>query len=100
MPRLEAASELAEELGSRRQDEALRWLVDWLKRRDDVLDQIKIDDIASALEAIAAELRREAAQPSSSSAGLTLAATVLDDSAEGVRVGDELAPVEPTPSGP
>ena len=91
MARLESPSDLPEELGSRRQHEALQWLVDWLKRRDDVLDQIKVDDIAAALETIAAELRKEAAQqPSSASAGLTLAAAVLDDSAEGVRVGDEL----------
>ena len=92
MSRLEALSELREALGSRRADEALQWLVDWLKRRDEVLDQFKTDNIASALEVISAEFAHEAAeQPSSSSSvGLSLAATVLADSADGVRVGDEL----------
>ncbi len=93
MARLEAPSELREELGSRPQGDALTWLIDWLQRRDDLFDKIKIDDVAGALEAVATELRREAEQqPSSASAGLTLAATVLDDSADGVRVGDELVP--------
>ena len=92
MARLEVPSELRGELGSRPQDDALTWLVDWLQRRDDLFDKIKIDDIAAALETIAAELRNEAQHASSASAGLTLAATVLDDSADGVRVGDELTP--------
>ncbi|HEY5978468.1 MAG TPA: hypothetical protein VIT41_02430 [Microlunatus sp.] len=91
MERLEKPSEVTAELDSRPRDEALHWLVDWLNRRDNILDQIKVDDIASALETIAAELRKEAAEQSSTeSAGLELAATVLADSAEGVRVGDEL----------
>src|SRR6476469_2567803 len=57
--RLEALSELREALGSRRADEALQWLVDWLKRRDEVLDQFKTDNIASALEVISAEFAHE-----------------------------------------
>jgi hypothetical protein len=74
----------------RRNESARQWLINWLESRDHFLDQIKIDDIAAALEAVAAELRLEAKQRSPASAGLALAADVLDDSAEGVRVGDAL----------
>lgn len=82
--------DLNAELG-RRNESARQWLITWLENRDHFLDQVKIDDIAAALETIAAELRLEARQqPSPASAGLALAADVLDDSAEGVRGGDAL----------
>ena len=81
--------DLSAELG-RRNESTRQWLITWLEGRDNFLDEIKIDDIAAALEAVAAELRLEAKQPSPASAGLALAADVLDDSAEGVRVGDAL----------
>ena len=67
--------------GVRPQSDALTWLIDWLQRRDDLFDKIKIDDVAGP-SSVATELRREAEQPSSASAGLTPAATVLDDSTD------------------
>ncbi len=54
-----------------------------------VVDEIVTDEIMAALESVAAELRREAdAEPESPRAsGLRRAATVLTDTAAGLRAG-------------
>ena len=89
MTDLHTSDELAEAVGCRSRTEALSWLISWLERRDDIFEKIKIDDISATLETIAAELRREAEQASPNSSGLVLAATVLTDTAEDVRAGDQ-----------
>jgi hypothetical protein len=65
---------------------------DRLGRRDRILDEIVVDELASALEMLAAELLREVAaeQDSPRAAGLIVAAAVLSDSAAGLRVGDKI----------
>ena len=72
MTDLQTADELTAAMECGSQQQALRRLIRWLERRDDILDQIKIDDIALALETIAAELGRESTQQSPNSRGLAL----------------------------
>lgn len=94
---LETPEELAVFMGHSSPAEALIYFVDWLHRRDKVSDQIATDDFATGLYTLAAELRIEAAGGSSSqSRGLAVAAAVLSDTADGVRVGDKLADEPPS----
>lgn len=69
--------------------DALAWFTDWLARRDSLQDEVSLDDLATALETLAREIRGEADLiPGDRTTGLQLAASVLTDSAQGVRVGD------------
>jgi hypothetical protein len=89
---LESPEELAVGMAERSPAAALLYVVDWLDRRDQLSDQISVEHLAASLEVLAAELRTEAVENlSSETRGLILAATVLFDSADGARRGDELA---------
>jgi hypothetical protein len=83
---LESAEELTAALSVRSTAEALVWFADWLSRRDSAQAELTADDLATALETLAAELRGEARTISNSrTAGLRLAAGYLTDSAHDVR---------------
>jgi hypothetical protein len=89
---LESPEELAVGMAERSPAAALLYVVDWLDRRDQLSDQISVEHLAASLEVLAAELRTEAVENlSSETRGLILAATVLFDSADGARRGDQLA---------
>lgn len=88
---LETSEELTSAMAQLSRVDALAWFTDWLARRDSLQDQISLEDLASALETLARELRGEAELvPDARTEGLEVAATVLTDSAQGVRVGDRL----------
>ena len=89
---LETGEELTSAMSTRSRADALVWFTDWLARRDSLQDEISVDQLATALETLAQEIRGEADQATSSrTPGLQLAATVLTDSAQGVRLGDRLS---------
>jgi hypothetical protein len=83
---LETAEELTAAMGVRSSADALVWFADWLTRRDSAQAELTADDLATALETLAAELRGEAHTVSNHrTAGLRLAAGYLTDSAHDVR---------------
>ncbi len=84
---LESAEELTTSMADRSPADALRWFGDWLDRRDAIAQEVTTDDLATALEALAAELRAEASRVTAQTPGLDLAASVLVDSAHDVRAG-------------
>jgi hypothetical protein len=89
---LESAEELTAAMEVRSPVEALAWFSDWLERRDHATDEISNEDLAVALETLAAELRGESREVGDArSSGLDLAASFLTDSASGVRRGDALS---------
>ena len=84
---LESTDDLTSSMADRSHAEALQWFTEWLERRDQIADQLSKDDLATALEALALELRHEAkGNPDGRSAGLDVAASVLTDSAEETRI--------------
>ena len=87
---LQSAEELTTSMADRSPADALSWFRDWLERRDAISHQVTTDDLATALEALAAELRAEAGRVTAQTSGLDLAATVLVDSAHDVRAGHDL----------
>ena len=89
---LQSAEELTTSLADRTPAEALSWFSAWLERRDAISHQVTTDDLATALEALAAELRAEASRVTAQTPGLDLAASVLVDSAHDVRAGHDLVP--------
>ena len=89
---LESAEELTAAMEVRSPADALIWFTDWLERRDQAADEISNEDLAVALETLAAELRGESIVVGDvRSSGLDLAASFLTDSAGGVRRGDALS---------
>ena len=91
---LESAEELTISMAERSHSDALLWFTAWLARRDHIADQLTNEDLATALETLAAELRQEAeSTPGGRCAGLAVAASHLTDSAHATRIGD------PTPLG-
>ncbi len=88
---LEPVGDVAGEIASRSTTEGAVWFADWLDRRDAYTADVATEQLAEALEALAAELRGEATHESTArTRGLLLAAAVLIDTAGGVRVGDLL----------
>lgn len=86
---LETGEELTTVMAALSRVEALAWFTDWLARRDSLQDEVSLEDLATALETLAREIRGEAElAPGNRTEGLQVAASVLIDSAHGVRVGD------------
>jgi hypothetical protein len=65
--RLETPEELASGMDDRPPADALLYFVDWLNRSDHLSDKIATDYLAASLEALAAALRAEVIENSSSS---------------------------------
>lgn len=87
---LESAEELTVSMAERSHTDALLWFTAWLARRDQISDQLTNEDLAAALETLAAELRHEATSiPGGRTAGLDIAASHLSDSAQATRAGDQ-----------
>ena len=83
---LETPEELTNAMRHRSGEEALSSLTHWLDHRDEVTDQLASDDLATALDTLAADFRTETAQdPSVRTPGLAVAAAVLTDTADEVR---------------
>ena len=87
---LETPEELTNAMRQHSGEEALSSLTQWLDHRDQVADQLASDDLATALDTLAADFRTETAQdPSLRTPGLAVAAAVLTDTADEVR-GDKV----------
>ena len=88
---LETPEELTNAMRQHSGEEALSSLTQWLDHRDQVADQLASDDLATALDTLAADFRLETTQdPSLRTPGLAVAAAVLTDTADEVR-GDKVA---------
>ena len=94
---LESAEELTVSMADRSHADAVRWFTAWLARRDQISSQLTNEDLATALETLAAELRHEASStPGGRTAGLDVAASHLSDSAHATRTGDPTPPNPPS----
>jgi hypothetical protein len=83
---LETPGELTNAMRQHSGEEALLSLTQWLHHRDEVADQLAADDLATTLDTLAADFRTETAQdPSLRTPGLTVAAAVLNDTADEIR---------------
>ena len=75
---LESPEELINDVRHHSGEEALTSLPQWLDRRDQVTNQVASDELAAALDTLAAEFRTEIAQDASPRThGLAVAAAVL-----------------------